>query len=96
MLISGHTHAQYDRYVGALRAANPGSVGMPYEGRPGAYWAVLGADIEHRCTAYDFEAATSRVRASGFPDAEQLVEILTQPPTPAAMIEHAERLEFSG
>jgi putative phosphoesterase len=96
VLVTGHTHAQYDREVAGIRAVNPGSVGMPYEGRPGAYWALLGPDIELRRTEYPVEEAVARLRASGLPDHEPLVEILTNPPTPAEMIEHAERLEFSG
>jgi len=96
MLVTGHTHAQYDREVAGIRAVNPGSVGMPYEGRPGAYWALLGPDVVLRRTEYDVGGAVSRLRGSGFPDLERLVEMLTQPPTPAQMIEHAERLEFSG
>ncbi len=34
VLVTGHTHTQYDRNVAGVRALNPGSVGMPYEGRP--------------------------------------------------------------
>ena len=96
LLVSGHTHAQYDRHVAGVRAVNPGSVGMPYEGRPGTYWALLGPDVELRRTEYDVDEAVSRLRASSFPDPEPLVEMLTTPPTAAEMIEHAERLEFSG
>jgi putative phosphoesterase len=96
VLVTGHTHSQYDREVAGIRAVNPGSVGMPYEGRPGAYWALLGGDVELRRTDYDLDEAVARVRASGIPDPDQLVEILTSPPTAAEMIEHAERLEFSG
>ena len=96
VLVTGHTHSQYDREVAGIRAVNPGSVGMPYEGRPGAYWALLGPDVELRRTDYDLDEAIARVYASGIPDPEQLVEILTTPPTAADMIEHAERLEFSG
>jgi putative phosphoesterase len=96
ILVTGHTHAQYDREVAELRALNPGSVGMPYEGRPGAYWALLGLDVELRRTEYDVEEAVARVRASGIPDPERLVEILERPPSPADMIAQAERLEFSG
>ena len=69
---------------------------MPYEGRPGAYWALLGPDVELRRTEYDVDEAVARLRASGIPDPEQLVETVTNPPTPAQMIEHAEQLEFSG
>jgi hypothetical protein len=71
-------------------------VGMPYEEAPGAYWALLGSGVELRRTEYDLNEAVSRLRASGIPDPEQLVEILTKPPTPAELIEDAERLEFSG
>ncbi len=96
MLVTGHTHAQYDRRLEELRAANPGSVGIPYEGTPGAYWAILGPNVEHRRTDYDLEEAIARLRRSGFPEAERLVETLAEPPTPAQMIEHAEKLVFSG
>jgi hypothetical protein len=33
---------------------------------------------------------------SGYPESERPLEILTNPWTPAEMIEHAERLRFSG
>jgi len=94
--VSGHTHSQYDREVAGIRALNPGSVGMPYEGWLGAYWALLGPGVELRHTEYDIDQAVSRIRESGMPDPEPLVEILAQPPTPADLIEHAELLEFSG
>jgi putative phosphoesterase len=96
VLVTGHTHAQYDREVAGLHALNPGSVGLPYEGRPGAYWALLGPDVELRRTEYDVEEAVARLRASGIPDPERLVETLERPPTPQEMIAQAERLEFSG
>jgi predicted phosphodiesterase len=96
VLVTGHTHSQYDREVAGIRAVNPGSVGMPYEGRPGAYWALLGPDVELRRTDYDLDEAVARLRASGIPGPEQLVETLTAPPTAEELIEHAERLEFSG
>jgi predicted phosphodiesterase len=96
VLVTGHTHSQYDRRVAAIRALNPGSVGMPYEERPGAYWALLGPDVQLRRTEYDLDEAVSRLRASGLPDPEPLVETLMKPPTPAELIEHAEKLEFSG
>ena len=31
-----------------MRVVNAGSVGMPFEGRAGAYWALLGPDVQHR------------------------------------------------
>jgi predicted phosphodiesterase len=95
-LVTAHTHLQFDRRVGDLRSVNPGSVGMPYADGPGAYWALLGPDVELRRTQYPVEEAVTRYRASGDPMAEQMVEILERPPTPAEVIAHAESLRFSG
>jgi putative phosphoesterase len=69
-VIGGHTHMQVDRTAGGVRYVNAGSVGMPYEGVPGAYWALLGPDVEHRRTEYDLAAATGAILASGMPAAE--------------------------
>jgi putative phosphoesterase len=95
-LVSAHTHVQFDRRVAGIRSVNPGSVGMPFEGRPGAYWAVLGPDVDLRRTEYDVDEAARRYRASSDPLAEAMVETLLEPPTRAEAIDHAERLEFSG
>ncbi len=96
VLVTAHTHLQFDREIVGIRSINPGSVGMPYEGRPGAYWALLGPDVELRRTEYSLEEAAERYRASGDPLAEQMVEMLVDPPTRAELIAHAEALEFSG
>ena len=96
VLVTGHTHCQYDREVAGVRTVNPGSVGMPYEGRSGAaFWALLGPDVELRSTQYSLAEALAAVHASGDPAAEQIDEELTSPATPAELIEHAERLQFS-
>ena len=50
--------------VGGPRLVNAGSVGMPYEGRPGAYWALLGPDVELGATDYDVEAARRGARGA--------------------------------
>ena len=43
LVVCGHTHVQFDRQLPrGLRVVNAGSVGMPYEGRRGAFWALLG------------------------------------------------------
>ncbi len=49
-VVCGHTHSQYERTVAGVRVVNAGSVGMPYEDEPGAYWLL---DLEHRRTPYD-------------------------------------------
>ena len=72
VVVCGHTHVQFDREVAGRRLVNAGSVGMPYEAGPGAYWALLGPDVELRRTAYDLEAAAAAIRATGFPGAAEL------------------------
>jgi predicted phosphodiesterase len=89
-VVCGHTHHQFDRSHGDHRVVNAGSVGMPYEGRPGAYWTLLGPGVEHRRTEYDLDAAAVGIRASGYPDPDELVELLTSPPTAREAAEHFE------
>ena len=67
VVVCGHTHVQFDRPVGDVRLVNAGSVGMPYEARPGAYWLAIGPGVEHRRTEYDTEA-TAREIAAVWPD----------------------------
>jgi putative phosphoesterase len=96
VLVSAHTHLQFDRTVAGIRSINPGSVGMAYADNPGAYWAMLGPDVELRSTDYDLERAAARYRATTDPLREQMVALLFEPPRPAEVIEHAEQAEFSG
>jgi putative phosphoesterase len=49
-VVCGHTHTQYERNVAGVRVVNAGSVGMPYEEEPGAYWLL---DLVHRRTPYE-------------------------------------------
>ena len=97
VLVTGHTHLQFDRRVAGRRSVNPGSVGLPYhEGEPGtAYWALLGPDVALRSTRYDVEEAIARCRAVGDPRADRIESLLRTPPTPAEIIAHAEGLDFS-
>jgi putative phosphoesterase len=96
VLVTAHVHIQFDREVAGVRSVNPGSVGLPYEGRPGAYWALLGPDVELRRTDYDVAGAAAAYRESGFPNPEQMVQLLEQPPSRAEVIEDAERRVFAG
>ncbi len=66
-VVVGHTHVQFERSVGETRLVNAGSVGMPYEAEPGAYWAAVGPDIGLRRTAYDTDAAAAAIEAAGWP-----------------------------
>ncbi|MGB2875040.1 MAG: metallophosphoesterase family protein [Gaiellaceae bacterium] len=80
-VVAGHVHMQFERRVGEVLFVNAGSVGMPYEGSPGAYWALLGDAVELRRTDYDLEQAAARFRASSHPLADELASenILTVP-----------------
>ena len=53
LVVCGHTHMQFSREVAGIRVVNAGSVGMPYDDEPGAYWLALGPGVEHRRTPYD-------------------------------------------
>jgi putative phosphoesterase len=82
LVVHGHSHIQYDREVAGHRVVCAGSVGAPYEGRPGALWALVGDDVELRRTEYDVEAAAAALRATGYPGAEDAVELLLEPRDP--------------
>lgn len=91
VVVCGHTHMQYDRRLtGGLRIVNPGSVGLPYEGAPGAYWALLGPDVELRRTEYDADAAAAAIRETGAPVDERLLAHLLDPPGPEEAAGHFE------
>jgi predicted phosphodiesterase len=97
MLVTGHTHVQFDRRVAGRRSVNPGSVGLPYHlAEPGtAYWAMLGPDVSLRQTRYDVTPAAAIGDELGDPGADRIRELLFTPPTPAELTEKGERLVFS-
>lgn len=96
VIVTAHVHIQFDREIAGIRSMNAGSVGLPYEGREGAYWALLGPDVELRRTEYDVGATVERFRAGGLPNVEQIVEMMLTPPEPREVIDHAEKHVFAG
>jgi putative phosphoesterase len=68
VVVAGHTHIQDDRVVSGIRWVNAGSVGMPYEDGDGAFWTLLGDDVELRRTEYD----RSGLGAYDYPQATRL------------------------
>lgn len=108
IVVCGHTHMQFDRYVGDVRIVNAGSVGMPF-GRPGAYWLLLDAsspvgdssrraptDIQFRRTEYDLEKAAARIRACSYPQAEQFAtNNILNPPSEEQMREVFRKSEIA-
>jgi putative phosphoesterase len=88
LVVCGHTHAQFDLRFGGVRVVNAGSVGMPAEGRRGAFWALLGPEVELRRTDYDVDAALPLLLDSGFPVAQRLFSVsLAEPAPKSARIE---------
>jgi predicted phosphodiesterase len=93
LVVGGHTHRQFVRQVrGDLRYANAGSVGLPYEGRPGAFWMLVeDGEPRPRRTDYDVHAAADELRVSGFDIDEHLKESLLEPADPDWVAEFFER-----
>jgi predicted phosphodiesterase len=87
VVVCGHTHMQFDRMVGKTRVVNAGSVGMPFA-EPGAYWLLLGPDIQLRRTPYNLASAADRIRATAYPQAEAFAtRNVLQPPTERDMLD---------
>ncbi|HVF98724.1 MAG TPA: metallophosphoesterase family protein [Chloroflexia bacterium] len=94
LVVCGHTHMQFDRAVGTVRVVNAGSVGMPF-GEPGAYWLLLGPDVQFRRTLYDLTQAAERIRGTDYPQAEEFAaRDLLQPPSEAEMLERFTQVEI--
>jgi len=94
VLVTGHTHLQFDRHVAGLRSVNPGSVGLPYhDAEPGvAYWALLGPDVQLRHTKYDVRESVAAIEAAGDPGHLRIADLLLRPPAPEEIIAEAEQL----
>jgi predicted phosphodiesterase len=91
-IVCGHTHHQFDLHVDGTRVVNAGSIGIPYEGRPGAFWTSFGADVEFRSSEYDVDATLAAARDAGYPNAESLQQWLRDEiPTAAEVAEFFEQ-----
>jgi hypothetical protein len=76
LVVGGHTHQQMVRELrGAPNYANAGSIGMPYEGRAGAFWMIVDDGTPAmRETSYDLDAAVAELRPSRFPDLDDQLD----------------------
>lgn len=76
LVVGGHTHQQMIRAVGGDQVyANAGSVGLPFEGRPGAFWMIVadGVPLE-RVTTYGLAQAHAELAGTGFPALDDFLE----------------------
>jgi predicted phosphodiesterase len=93
LVVCGHTHMQFDRTIGSTRVVNSGSVGMPF-GRTGADWLLLGPGVELRNTSYDLADAAERIRATDYPQADNLANSLQDPPSEEQILAQFTRMSF--
>jgi len=94
VVVCGHTHMQFDRMIGRTRVVNAGSVGMPF-GEPGAYWLLLGTDVQLRHTPHDLAKAAERIRATSYPEAQDFAaHNVLQPPSEKQMLETFAKAEL--
>ena len=95
MVVCGHTHMQFDRTIGRIRVLNAGSVGMPF-GEPGAYWLLLGPDVQLRHTPYDLAKAAERIRATKYPQAQEFAaRNVLEPPSERETLEALSKVPLS-
>jgi putative phosphoesterase len=94
VVVCGHTHMQFDRTIGRTRVVNAGSVGMPF-GEPGAYWLLLGSDVQLRHTPFDLPKAAARIRETKYPQADDFAaHNVLQPPSEREMLDAFARVEL--
>jgi predicted phosphodiesterase len=94
VIVCGHTHMQFDRTIGTTRVMNAGSVGMPF-GERGAYWLLVGSDVQLRHTPYDLAKAAERIRGSSYPQAEDFAaHNVLQPPSEKQMLDAFSKAEL--
>lgn len=75
LAIGGHIHRQFDRDLGNWRVVNVGSVGMPFDVKGQASWALFtfegsSVQLDLRRVPFDVEAVIADYRAVGFPSVE--------------------------
>lgn len=92
-VICGHTHMQFDRRVANVRVVNAGSVGMPF-GDTGAFWLLIGSEIELRRTTYPLDEAVRRIRSTAYPQAQEFAERnVLHPPSEDEMLKIFQKVE---
>lgn len=77
MVVCGHSHRPFVRYVDGVHFINTGSVGRPDDGDPRACYAALQIgpspgrhpQVHHYQVAYDVGSAVAAIREEGLPEA---------------------------
>jgi hypothetical protein len=67
---------------------------MPY-GEPGAFWLLLGPDVQLRHTPYDLAKAAARIRETNYPQANEFAaRNILQSPSEEEMLERFTQVEL--
>lgn len=70
ILILGHTHVQHAAMFPEGTIVNPGSVGQPRDGEPGAAYALIdlqNSTVEDRRVSYDIDRVVAKVKEADLP-----------------------------
>jgi putative phosphoesterase len=87
IVVCGHTHMQFERDFAGLRIINAGSIGMAV-GTGGAEWLLIDDRASLQRTGYDRALAAERIRATGYPLAEEFAQSsVLVPPESATVLE---------
>jgi diadenosine tetraphosphatase ApaH/serine/threonine PP2A family protein phosphatase len=77
VVVYGHIHRPFVRRLGERTVANAGSVGLPFDGDArGSYLLISDGAVEVIRVEYAIEAEVAALRASGYPDADRIEEML--------------------
>jgi diadenosine tetraphosphatase ApaH/serine/threonine PP2A family protein phosphatase len=71
VIVLGHTHVPFFRYLEGRLLFNPGSVGQPRDGDPRASYALLDTErkrVQIRRVPYDVEAVAEAILHAGLPE----------------------------
>ncbi|MBM9613513.1 metallophosphoesterase family protein [Desulfobulbus rhabdoformis] len=74
IVITGHSHTPYHKYIGGVHFINPGSVGRMFDGNPQASFALLkikkgNVEVKHYRCPYDIDAVIDALGKSKLPPA---------------------------
>jgi hypothetical protein len=85
---------QFDRMIGRTRVVNAGSIGEPF-GKSGAYWVLLGSDVQLRQTSYDLTQAAERINATAYPQAQESAHDILHPVSESKILELFSKAELN-
>lgn len=78
LIVTGHSHTPYHKYISKVHFVNPGSVGRMFDGDPRASCAIIDIDnndlsVTHYRIQYDISRATEKIRKEGLPEIYSLM-----------------------